>query len=321
MRTVAEIQAEIENVQAQIAALEADIANTPDESNDPEWEIARRNYINTGDMSGISNWYSRRDQNKQREIDNAFREREIALQEREHANGGSVEPGSDKAKELVKNYDLAVNAVKVAKEQFGQDGSPAAKAALYTAEQELFKAEYELKAAGLGSHINPVEGEGKAVAAGSPKQWTINDIDAFDRDVMVTARNGAKGKDKFYWADKDYDAARQQAWEMSGSPDAEIRARGMKLLSEIDGMRKYRESDRKSAEGAAANKVNAALNQLPKYNSIYNKIPDGKSEYSETVGGVKFTFKKEWNSAANRYDIGVYSNGKKVSTLSEKDGK
>lgn len=290
MRSVADIQAEISSVESQIAALEADIQNSPD-VNDPEWEIARRNYINTGDMSGISNWYSRRDQNKQREIDNAFREREIALQEREHANGGSVEPGSDKAKELVKNYDLAVNAVKVAKEQFGQDGSPAAKAALFTANQELFKAEYELKAAGLGSHINPVEGEGKAVATGSPKQWTINDIDAFDRDIMVGARNSANGKGKFYWADKDYDTARQQAWEMSGSPDAEIRARGMKLLSEIDGMRKYRESDRKSAEGAANNALTELRNEFNALSNFAkaNAAKDGWKKGGKTYEVVKNT--------------------------------
>lgn len=85
MRTVAKIQAEIEQVQAQIAQLEADIANTPD-TEGPEWEIARRNYINTGDMSGINNFYNRRDQLARDKHNQEMEQKRFALEQSRLAN-------------------------------------------------------------------------------------------------------------------------------------------------------------------------------------------------------------------------------------------
>lgn len=258
MRSMEEIQSEIAELDRQIEALEAEIQQEEALMQTEEYRRGRRDYIDRGDSTVLNNMHARALQERQhawqKKMDEErlkLEERQVTLQEREagYGKGGEgISADSKKGKELARNYKNALYAVEQAKEQFSKSGSDAAKGAIYAANTELNKAKGALEDAGL-AYLIPEEP--KKPEEPIKKEWTINDVDAFDRDIMVAARNATKGKDKFYWADKDYDAARQQAWEMSGSPDADVRARGMKLLTEIDGMRKFRESDRKSAEGAA----------------------------------------------------------------------
>lgn len=93
MRSVEEIQAEINSVSTRLAtarlelkqlqAEQADIEKA--QEGDTEWNVARRNYIDTGDMSGVTNWYNRRDQQR-RDRENA-RLQELALSKEGAANG------------------------------------------------------------------------------------------------------------------------------------------------------------------------------------------------------------------------------------------
>lgn len=87
MRSGKEIQAEIAQVEAELEQARAELEKMQSQANeyekaqndDPEWAIARRNYIDTGDMSGVNSWYSRYDQRKRDAFNQKIQEEQLAL--------------------------------------------------------------------------------------------------------------------------------------------------------------------------------------------------------------------------------------------------
>lgn len=118
MRSVAEIQADIDKVSVELAQAQRELeqyeASATDEQKaqdaDPEWRLARQRYIDTGDMSGVNGWYNRRDQLKRDELDKKRYEQEQKRLEDEREK----EKASNK-RQLANNVELAEAALASAK--------------------------------------------------------------------------------------------------------------------------------------------------------------------------------------------------------------
>lgn len=118
MRSVAEIQREIDQVSAELAQAQRELeqyeASATEEQKaqdaDPEWRLARQRYIDTGDMSGVSGWYTRQDQRKRDELDRKRYEQEQARLDAERTK----DKESNK-RQLANNVELAEAALASAK--------------------------------------------------------------------------------------------------------------------------------------------------------------------------------------------------------------
>lgn len=123
MRSGKEIQAEIAQVEAELEQARAELEKMQSQASeyekaqndDPEWAIARRNYIDTGDMSGVNSWYSRYDQRKRDAFNQKMQEEQLELQkqlanvqagERASANEDTIKKLEYDVEDKKKAYDV-----------------------------------------------------------------------------------------------------------------------------------------------------------------------------------------------------------------------
>lgn len=123
MRSGKEIQAEIAQVEAELEQARAELEKMQSQASeyekaqndDPEWAIARRNYIDTGDMSGVNSWYSRYDQRKRDAFNQKMQEEQLELQkqlanaeagERASANESTIKNLEYDVEDKKKAYDV-----------------------------------------------------------------------------------------------------------------------------------------------------------------------------------------------------------------------
>lgn len=118
MRSVAEIQADIDKVSVELAQAQRELeqyeASATEEQKaqdaDPEWRLARQRYIDTGDISGVSGWYTRQDQRKRDELD-----RKRYEQEQERLDAERKKETESNKRQLANNVELAEAALASAK--------------------------------------------------------------------------------------------------------------------------------------------------------------------------------------------------------------
>lgn len=268
------------------------------DKNDPALKAAKDYYIQTGDLSQVNNYISRLDRLKQEQDQLQLQRDQLAASARDAA--------SDRANNLAALERAAKNAIgeyNDANEVFSKDSTPERDLALRGLKRKMDDAidEY-VRAGGDASKFYPVEEPApEPEKASAPGKWTVdqNGLGQFNV-VMQDARNKAKGKGKFYWGDQDYDDAYDYAVALASSNDPSLRSEGVKLMNEINGMRKYRESDRKASEAkssAVKEKAQAALDKafpnktavIGPWAQLKNSAKDGKATWVNPEDGKTYT--------------------------------
>lgn len=310
MRSVAEIQADIDKVSVELAQAQRELeeyeAKATDEKKaqdtDPEWHIARRNYIDTGDMSGVTNWYNRRDQQRRDKANDAFRDRELKISEKEKS--GEVSADSKEGKRLIGAYLIAKRGLANANKRFANGDDNVSKSHLFAAEQELERTKIELANAGLGGIIAEDDGEEKNNTpvdkyANAPYAANLNGLRALSGKWQdkLAASNATRAKSYYEDAEFDADEAYLKAVRDDEKLDKAVRDEAKKMLEDMgkddkkSWGRYYRRSDREARDAQAKNKNAKIKNLNEQKKALEDKVMKTKAD-RERLAAIEAELKK-----------------------------
>lgn len=303
MRSVAEIQADIDKVSVELAQAQRELeeyeAKATDEKKaqdaDPEWHIARRQYIDTGDMSGVTNWYNRRDQQR-RDRENA-RLQELALSKEGAANGEGKSKHlmdlDDKVFSTKRAYDNYITSLTESGKGDSSTWDATTRNNVKTLEDAYNDAvrDYVREGGNQDKYgaIKKNDGEGASTV-----NW---------RDVTNALRilDRSANDKKYVTPDADIATVKAVMESIKDNPDYkndyDEMAKGLvraeeRSESKVNAQKADAEKNKK-AYAAAAKKLGSGDFSRDKLQNRF--ITAGKNDLVFTVGGVKFKFHKDDN--------------------------